>query len=144
MWVKYQARCRIRPSSLMRIQLSPPSSERNSPPSFDSIRAYTRLGSAPETDTPMRPMIPEGKPWPSRRVHVAPPSIDLYNPLLAPPLLRLHGLRYTSHKDAKRVLALLGSKTTSIAPVLLSLYNTFCHVVPPSRLRKIPRSSLGP
>src|SRR5258708_20137816 len=92
----------------------------------------------------MRPRMPEGRPWPSIFVHVLPPSVDLYSPLPGPPLFRLHGVRYTSHKDANRVLGFLGSKTTSIAPVFESLYRTFCQVAPPSAVRKTPPSSLPP
>src|SRR6266852_6215813 len=128
----------------MRIQLSPPSSERKRPPSLDSIRAYTRLEFPPETETPMRPIIPAGRPCPSSFAQVLPPSMDLWRPLPGPPLFRLHGVRETSHIEAKSVLELFGSKTMSIAPVLLSLYKTFCHVAPPSVVRKTPRSSLGP
>src|SRR5207237_4375182 len=113
------------------------------PPFSASMIAYTRFPSAPDTDTPMRPSAPLGSPCPPRRLHVAPSSPERYNPLPGPPLVKLHGVRCASHSAANRMCGLFGSNTRSIAPVLLSLYNTFCHVLPPSFERNTPRHSFG-
>src|SRR5215472_6895746 len=106
--------------------------------------AYTRFPSAPETETPIRPSTPLGRPCPSSRFHVAPSSPERYSPLPGPPLVRLHGVRCASHSAANRMCGLLGSNTRSMAPVLLSLYSTFRHVWPPSLERNTPRISFGP
>src|SRR5512146_574483 len=108
------------------------------------MSAYTRFGSAPDTVTPIRPSGPAGRPLPSSRFHVLPASVDLYNPLPGPPLLRLQGVRYASHIAANSVLGLVGSKTTSMPPVLSLTNSTRCQVAPPSVVRKMPRSVLGP
>src|SRR5208283_5730816 len=107
------------------------------------MTAHTRLGFAPETVTPMRPRIPSGSPWPLSSFQVVPPSLERYKPLPGPPLSRLHGVRRACHSAANRMFELLGSNTTSIPPLFASLYRTFSHVLPPSRVRKIPRSSLS-
>src|SRR5437660_10152706 len=92
--------------------------------------AYTRVPSAPETETPMRPSTPLGRPCPSSRFHVAPSSPERYSPLPGPPLVKLHGVRCASHRAANRMCGLFGSNPRSTAPVLLSLNKTFDHALP--------------
>src|SRR4030095_15902439 len=79
-----------------------------------------------------------------RRFHVTPLSSDLYNPLPGPPLEKNHGCRRACHSDANTMFGLCGSKTTSMPPVFSSLDKTFVHVLPPSVVRKIPRSCFAP
>src|SRR5512143_1449051 len=93
--------------------------------------------------TPMRPYGPFGNPS-DRRFQVLPPSMDRYRPLPGPPLDRFHGVRRASHNAAKRMLGFSGLKATSIAPVFAFRYSTLSHVLPPSWVRKTPRSVLGP
>src|SRR5258707_15800059 len=114
------------------------------PPFSASTPAHTRFGFAPETVTPMRPRTVSGKPCALISFQVVPPSAERYSPLPGPPLSMLHGVRRDCQSAANKILALLGSKVISIAPVLASLYRTFSHVLPPSRVRKTPRSSLSP
>src|ERR1700676_1782490 len=97
-----------------------------------------------ETATPMRPYGPLGSACSSSRFHVLPSSLERYNPLPEPPLDRNQGPRRASHKDAKRICELLGSKAISMPPVFSSLYKILCQVFPPSVVRKIPRSLFGP
>src|SRR5581483_9123530 len=98
------------------------------------------------TATPIRPTAAAGKPRPLNSVHVAPPFLDLYNPMPWPPKggYVLHGGRRVRHRLAYTVWGLSGSAARSTAPVFSSLYKTFCHVLPPSAERNTPRSALGP
>src|SRR5512137_2606667 len=94
---------------------------------------------APDTATPMRPKTPFGRPFPESCFQVVPPSLERYRPLPGPPLTNSQGERRASYMAAKIRLGLLGSKERSIAPVLSSLYKTFCQVAPPSVVRNTPR-----
>src|SRR5258708_18467025 len=78
--------------------------------------------------------------------HVAPPSVDLNRPLVAPlyALLYPHGPCRADQSTAYTVRAFDGSKARSIAPVFSSLYSTRSNVAPPSVERYTPRSSFGP
>src|SRR5688572_33302111 len=116
----------MRWSALTSIHVAPASSELKSPPFSFSTSAYTRLGSAPETSTPMRPTTPAGIP--GRRVisvHDSPPSVDLYKPLPGPPLSILYSFRYASHSAAYSTFGFDRSTERSMAPVLLSRKRTF-------------------
>src|SRR5580704_3418720 len=95
------------------------------PPFSASTTAHTRLGLAPEIVTPMRPLMPSGKPCSFISFHVVPPSAERYRPLPGPPLSMLHGVRLACHSAANKILELVGSKVMSMAPVLVSLYKTF-------------------
>src|SRR5919204_3168275 len=75
--------------------------------------------------------------------HVSPPSVDLNRPLPGPPLDIWYSIRYASHSAANTTLGLRRSIATSAAPVLPSRNSTCFHVLPPSMLLKMPRSSLG-
>src|SRR5688500_19919065 len=115
------------------VQLAPALSELNNPPFSCSTRAYTRFGSAPDTDTPMRPMTPRGMP--ALRVisvHVSPPSVDLNSPLPGPPLDIWYSTRYASQSAAYSTFGFWGSTLRSIAPVLSLRKSVFFHVRPPS------------
>src|SRR5215471_8016123 len=110
---------------LMSFQLAPASSELKSPPFSFSTSAYTRLGSAPETETPMRPTTPLGIP--GLRViscHVSPPSVDLNSPDPGPPDDIWYSMRYASHIAAYSTFGFVRSTEMSIAPVLSSRYRT--------------------
>src|SRR5207244_5362533 len=106
--------------------------------------AYTRVPSAPETETPMRPSTPLGRPCPSSRFHVAPSSPERYSPLPGPPLVKLHGVRCASHRAANRMCGLFGSNTRSIAPVLLYLNINFYNVLHTSFDRTTTQFSFVP
>ena len=93
---------------------------------------------------PILPRIPSGRPLPSRCFQVTPLSSDRYSPLPGPPLEKNHGCRRACQSDAKMMFELCGSKTRSMPPVFSSLDKTFVHVLPPSAVRKIPRSWFGP
>src|SRR5690349_18979885 len=104
----------------------------------------TRFGSAGETATVILPRTPAGSPGLRvSSVHESPPSVDLYNPDPSPPLQSCHGRRYTSHSVAYNTRGFDGSMTRSTAPAFGLLNSTRVHVRPPSRERKMPRSSLG-
>src|SRR5439155_5656421 len=138
--VKYQARCRISWSSLVRVQLAPPSSERNSPPESASTSAHTRSWSKGETARPSFPMSPLGRPLLRViSVQLSPPSVDLKNPLPAPPETSSQGRRTACHSPAYRMRGLTASSAKSIAPVLPLRYRTLSQVLPPSLLRNTPR-----
>src|SRR5580704_13905699 len=114
------------------------------PPFSASTTAHTRFELEPETVTPMRPLVPSGKPCSFTSFQVLPPSAERYSPLPGPPLSMLHGVRLACQRAANKILGLLGSNVISIPPVFVSLYSTFSHVLPPSRVRKMPRSSFSP
>src|SRR6516165_6598474 len=93
---------------------------------------------------PIRPVsLPSGKP-PFTRLHVAPPSIVLYNPLPGPPPLNPHGVRLRWYIAAYKVYGLCGSIAISDAPVSSLTNNASCHVLPPSTDLYTPRSLFGP
>ena len=143
--VKYQARWRISWSSLVRVQLTPPSSERNSPPESASTSAQTRSWSRGETARPIFPMIPLGRPLLRViSVQLSPPSVDLKTPLPAPPDTSSQGRRTACQSPAYRIRGLTGSSARSIAPVLSFRYRTLSHVLPPSLVRNTPRVAFGP
>src|SRR5688572_26763080 len=115
--------------SLMSVQVAPALSELNSPPFSFSTSAYTRFESAPETDTPIRPIIPSGSPGLRViSVHVSPPLVDLNRPLPGPPLDIWYSTRYASQRAAKITLGLRRSMERSTAPVLLSRNSVFFQV----------------
>src|SRR5215208_7104570 len=94
-----------------------------------------------------RPTLPtgvSGSPWPVIRVHVVPPSRLVHSPLPRPPLVRPHVWISICHVPAKSTRGLDGSITRSLTPVESFTYSTFCHVPPPSVVRKTPRSGCGP
>src|SRR5262249_36536426 len=76
--------------------------------------------------------------------HVSPPSRETCSPLPDPPLTSSQGRRRACHIPASTTRGLLGSMQTSDAPVFSLSCRTFCHVLPPSRVRRTPRFSLGP
>ncbi len=87
---------------LTRVQLSPASSERKSPPLSPaaSTWAHTRFGSAGETETPILPTRTSvGSPLVSF-VQWSPPSVDLKTPPSMLPLSIVHGWRCTAHMPA--------------------------------------------
>src|SRR5512146_259576 len=116
---KYHARWRRSRSWLRSDHVAPASSDRYTPPlgSF-AISAQTRFGLAGEIAMPTLPMIPVGNPG-LRVISVqcSPPSVVLKMPPPAPPLIRSHGLRPACQSAAYRTSGLLGSITSSIAPV---------------------------
>ena len=109
-----------------------------------SITAYTRRGLLGATAIPVRPIPSLGNPAVSC-VHVVPPSVDLKIPPPGPFVGEYvnQGGRRVFHRPAKTTLVLVGSMTTSTAPILSSLYSTFCQLLPPSRERNTPRSALA-
>ena len=94
--------------------------------------------------TPILPISPAGSP--GLRVisfHVSPPSMLLNKPLPGPPLDIWNSRRNACHSDAYSTFGFARSNAMSMPPVLSSRNSTFFQVVPPSVLRKIPRSLLG-
>ncbi len=77
-------------------------------------------------------------------VQLSPPSVDLYNPLPAPPEENPHGVRCSCHSAAYTMRGFWGSSTRSMAPVESFFERIFCHVLPPSFERYTPRVGLGP
>src|SRR5207237_8468209 len=101
---KPQAPSRTSSYSLVRVQLTPPSSERNSPPESASTSAQTRSWSRGETARPIFPMIPLGRPLLRViSVQLSPPSVDLKIPLPAPPETSSQGRRTACHSPAYRI-----------------------------------------
>src|SRR6185436_14086673 len=90
---------------------------------------------------PVRPIPSFGRPVVSC-FHVVPPSVDLKMPPPGPFVGEYvyQGGRRVFHRPAYTTCGFVGSITTSTAPTFSSLYKTFCHVFPPSRERKTPRS----
>src|SRR6185437_1866419 len=115
---KYHARWRSLRSALVRCQVAPASSERNTPPESASTSAHTRLGAAADTANPMLPITPLGRPGACvSSVQCSPPSLDLKMPLPAPPDDNNHGVRPACQSAAYRTSGLVGSSTSSMAPV---------------------------
>src|SRR5215211_4038099 len=76
--------------------------------------------------------------------HVSPPSVLFHSPLRPPPAFMPHGVRWNFYIDADRIRGFVGSMVRSIAPVESLRYSTLRHVLPPSVVRKTPRSAFGP
>src|SRR5438105_1828480 len=100
-----------------------------------SINANTRFGFDGATARPIRPYGSCGRPLPVRRCHVAPPLVDLYNPLPGPPLLELQPVRRYCHIAAYIVFGVLFDVARSAAPVSLSMKSVLFQVLPPSAVR---------
>src|SRR5687767_14676643 len=129
---------------LTSVHVAPASLELNSPPLSCSTSAYTRFGSAPDTDTPIRPITPRGRlAFRVSSCQVSPPSVDLNSPLPGPPLDIWYSTRYASHIAAYSTFGFVASTLRSIAPVRLSRKSVFSHVCPPSVLLNTPRSAFG-
>src|SRR6185369_1923872 len=75
---------------------------------------------------------------------VSPPSVVFHRPLRPPPAFIPQGVRWNFHIAAKMIRGLVGSMVRSIAPVESLRKRIFFHVLPPSVVRKTPRSALGP
>src|SRR5437660_9443445 len=96
------SRTHSRSSSLARRQLSPPTSERYSPPPLVApTAAYMRVGALCDVASPMRPRpsAAPGRPVPIWR-QVVPPSVDRHRPLQAdrgPELPTSHGACRAAH-----------------------------------------------
>ena len=103
-----------------------------------------RRESAPDTATSMRPRMPCGQAMAGERDQLTPPSVERYRPLPGPPLEKFHGWRSACHSAAYTILESCGSNVTSMAPVRSSFASTFVQVLPPSAVRKTPRSAFGP
>ena len=94
--------------------------------------------------SPIFPSVDVGRPFPWTRFQVVPPSRDIQMPLPAPPEVRPQVWISNCHVAAKRMRGLFGSMIRSEAPVLSFTKSTFSHDLPPSMVRKIPRSGCGP
>ena len=91
------------------------------------------------------PIIARGMPGLNvTSVQVSPPSVVFQSPLRPEPASIPHGLRWNFHVLAKRMRGFVGSRLRSATPVLSFTYSTFFHDLPPSVVRKTPRSLLGP
>src|SRR5262245_54237246 len=90
-----------------------------------------------------RPIVPRGSPGALTFFQVRPPSVLLYIALPGPPPLNPHAVRWRWYIAAQRLFALLGSITSSVAPVFSSTYNVLFHVLPPSVVMNTPRSAFG-
>ena len=106
--------------------------------------AYTRLGFDRANAIVTFPIVWVGSPLPLSFFQVSPPSLDVNRPLPGPPLSRPQVFISSCHMPAKAMRGLLGSSTTSEQPVFLSTKRTLSHVLPPSAVRKTPRSGCGP
>src|SRR5688572_11095385 len=104
-----------------------------------------RRGFAGDTATPILPIGFTGIPgFDVSSVHVSPPSVDFHSPLRPPPASIPHGERWNFHIAAKRMRGLVGSTERSVAAVESLMKRIFFHDLPPSIVRKTPRSELGP
>src|SRR6516225_7958190 len=103
-----------------------------------------RLDSVGETASPIFPSVPLGRPG-LREIsnQWSPPSVDLNSPLPGPPDDISQELRNASHSPAYSTCGLLGSRMSSIAPVLSSRKRIRSQVFPPSFDRNTPRSAFG-
>src|ERR1051326_872297 len=121
------------------VHVSPPSVETNTPPCSPlpsavpaSINAYTRLLSAPDTETLDLPNNTScGRPAESF-CQVAPPSLLRKIPPSVLPESIVHGVRRAVHMDAKRTSGFFGSIERSSAPVFSLTFSTCVQVLPPS------------
>src|SRR5256885_768810 len=134
--VKYQARWRISWSSLVRVQVVPPSSERNNPPESASTSAQTRSWSKGETASPSFPMIPLGRPLLRViSVQLSPPSVALYSPSPGERLPRSGD----SPVPAYPTLGSDGATATAPTdPAVKNLSEAGCQVSPPSAVFQTP------
>ncbi len=98
-----------------------------------------RSESAGVMHRPILPMGGSGRPGPSMRVQVSPPSRVINMPLPGPPLSRTQVRRANSHMPAIRMRGLCGSITRSDTPVFSSTNRICSHVSPPSVVRWTPR-----
>src|ERR1041385_8150735 len=100
-----------------------------------------RRGLPGATATPLRPMQAAGSPFVSW-FQVLPPSVDLKMPPPGPfdGWYVYHGGRRVFQSVAYTTCELVGSITTSTAPMLSFLKRTFVQVFPPSCERYTPRS----
>ena len=105
--------------------------------------AQTRSGLAGDTVTATLPTMPVGKP-PSSFFQVSPPSVLRYTPPSPPPLISVQGLRSARQAPANRMRGFFGFMATSTTPVLSFRKSTFSQVLPPSFVRKTPRSRFLP
>src|SRR5690349_21801816 len=104
-----------------------------------------RVLSEPDTLTPIFPQTGAGSPgFFVSSVHLVPPSVVLKSPVPGPPLESEYGVRNTSHSPTYSTSGLFGSIARSTATVLSSRNSTRSHVLPPSFVRKTPRSEFGP
>src|SRR5262245_50974728 len=101
-----------------------------------------RFGFASVTATFDLPTSSLGRPF-VIFVQVSPPFVLRYTPPSRAPEMIVHGLRSARHIDANRTFGLPGWNSTSTPPVLSETNRTFCHDLPPSFVRKMPRSALG-
>ena len=101
------------------------------------------------------PVTLPGSPFPTSRVHVAPPSVLLNSPLPGPPLLRPQVWMTICHIPAYRMRGLPGCIARSQPrgargrcrqehPASGDVHSTRVQVAPPSVVRNTPRSSCGP
>src|SRR5436305_12558529 len=76
----------------------------------------------------------------------SPSSVVLYTPpsLAGPPLMIVHGLRCARQAPAYTSLGFDQLIAIDVTPVCSLMNNTFCHVLPPSLVRKTPRSGPQP
>src|ERR1035437_11178282 len=96
------------------------------------MRAQTRFGFTGETATPMLPSVPVGSPGLRLMfVQFSPASVDLNNPLPAPPDTSFHGVRYACHTAAYKTLESDGSIERSTAPAESLTNRTFLQLFPP-------------
>src|SRR3954462_15100356 len=93
---------------------------------------------------PLRPMPSLGRPT-VICFHVVPPSTDLKRPPPGPldGAYVYQGGRRVFQSAAYTTMGLSGSIATSTAPTFSFLNRTLSHVLPPSRVRKTPRSGFG-
>src|SRR5690242_5140287 len=101
-----------------------------------------RLGFALETAMLALPTSSLGRPLVTL-FQVSPPSVERLMPPSRAPEMIVHGLRSPRHMAANTTFGLPGWNSTSTAPVLSETNRTFCQVLPPSFVRKTPRSTLG-
>src|ERR1051326_1751075 len=85
-----------------------------------------------------------GSPLPVRRFHVVPPSVDFQMPLPAPPLVRPHVWISICQNVAYNTRGLVGSITSSFAPLESFTNSTFSQFLPPSIVLFIPFSACRP
>ena len=94
-----------------------------------------RSGSAALMHSAILPISRVGRPFPSSRVQVAPPSRETWTALPGPPEVRVQVRIAICHVPAKSVRGLDGSITRSLAPVSSSTKRTCSQVAPPSMVR---------
>ena len=85
-----------------------------------------------------------GSPRPVRRFQLTPPSPEIKRPLPGPPLSLPQVWISSCHMPAKRIRGLFASMARSEQPVFSSTKSALSQVLPPSVVRKTPRSCCGP